>query len=173
MEKLQGLCKVVGMEIPDALAEWNDANETERARLLYEHETSNTDETPVEGVDSDAMELLGGMVSGNRFSVIVDVSNFDGKSIDDKLENAISQLVGKKVIFTTYRFKCSEISEYEVLHTDERNRRIFTRGYLGRMNDEQRAHDEVADEISRQIADGTLFGGSLEDEAKDSKKRHH
>jgi len=173
MEKLQGLCKVVGMEIPDALAEWNDTNEAERARLLYEHETSSTDEAPVEGVDSDAMELLGGMVGGNRFAVIVDVSNFDGKSIDDKLQNAISQLVGKKVIFTTYRFKCSEVSDFDVLHTDERNRRIFTRGYLGRMNDAQRARDEVADEVSHQIADGTLFEGSLESEKSNNKNRHH
>ena len=172
MEKLQGLCKVVGLEITDALADWNDANDTERARLIYEHETSAADETPVEGVDSDAMELLGTIVGGNRFSVIVDISTFAGKTTDDKLTAATDKLKGKEVVFTTYRFKCSEVSDFDVLHTEDRNRRIFTRGYLGRMNDEARAHDEVADEISRELADGSLLEGSLEDEKSD-KKRHH
>lgn len=176
MEKLQGLCTVISVTVPEGLSEYNEENNTFRARLEYSHDTANVEQKVMDGADEELCSALNQAASGNTFSVLIDLGRLEmcdkGKTDEEKASIFADKFVGKKAVFTTWRFMISEVfSDETALHTDSRTIRTLNNGYLGFMDDVERAKIDVQNRAEKQIADGVLNYGPFQQQQQNQQRR--
>lgn len=175
MRKICELASVLSVEIPDALAEWNEENDSERARLNFAYASNASDLS--EGEDEAARLLLAQHTNGQRYSVMVDLSSVEGKDTEEKRVWFENQLKGKKVTFTTFIADISELfdgtdNEGEtIVNNGTRDYRTLSDSFLGKNEDEKGALDRLRARLLQQIDDEMLFVGSITDKPKEGKNR--
>ena len=174
MRKIQELGSILNVEIPEALEEWNEENDSERARLNFAYASNTRDLS--EGEDEAARLLLAQHTNGQRYSVMVNLSSIEGKDTEEKRVWFENQLKGKKVTFTTFIADISELladTENDgetIVNNGVRDYRTLSDSFLGKNDDEKGALDRLRARLLQQINDGVLSVGSITDK-KDSKQR--
>ncbi len=174
MRKIQELGSVLSVEIPEALQDWNEENESERARLNFAYASNASDLS--DGEDEAARLLLAQHTNGQRYSIMVDLSACDGENTESKRAWFESQLKGKKVTFTTFVADIAELlagTDHDgetLVNNGVRDYRTLSDSFLGKNDDEKTAFDRLRARLIQQIDDEVLNVGSVTD-AKTNQKR--
>lgn len=162
--RVNQVAKITKIVCPDGLADVNRDNDTMRAVLHFTYAAD----------DKGVMSLLASIVtdSSNQGNIIIDVSTFEGNTFDEKLASACDALVGQEGYFTTYVFDIADLNENgeTVVNNGKRVYRSLSQHYLGDMSDVAAAQDTVHDRLLRQISDGTLYWGDLEEEEEEERR---
>lgn len=175
MRKIQELGTILSVEIPEALQEWNEENDSERARLNFAYASNASDLS--DGEDEAARLLLAQHTNGQRYSVMVDLSSCEGEDTESKRAWFESQLKGKKVTFTTFVEDVAALladteNEGEMLvNNGVREYRTLSDSFLGKNDDEKSAFDRLRSRLLQQLDDGTIELGSLAAKKEDKNKR--
>lgn len=177
MRKIQQLGTVISVEIPEALADWNEENESERARLNFAYASDATSLS--DGEDEAARLLLAQCTTGSRYSVMVDLHPLTGKTTEEKRAFLEEQLKDKKVTFTTFVADVAELLEgtnfdgETLVNNGARDYRTLSDSFLGKNDDEKAAFDRLRGRIIRDLEDDVLFAGSIADKKDDRNNRRH
>lgn len=164
MRRICELGSVLAVEIPDALQEWNEENDAERARLSFAYASNASDLS--DGEDETARLLLAQHTNGQRYSIMVDLASVEGKDTETKRAWFESQLKGKKVTFTTFVADVAELlagTDYDgetLVKNDTREYRTLSDSFLGKNTDESGALTRLRARLLQQLEDGTLETGS-------------
>ena len=173
MRKIQELGSVLSVEIPEALQDWNDENDAERARLNFAYASNASDLS--DGEDEAARLLLAQHTNGQRYSIMVDLASVEGKSTEEKRAWFESQLKGKKVMFTTFvedvaaLLADTENDGETLVNNGVREYRTLSDSFLGKNDDERGAFDRLRSRLLQQLDNGDIEVGSLS--KKDDKKK--
>lgn len=175
MRKIQSLASVQSVEIPDALMEWNEENESERARLSFVYAATTT--SVDDGEDEEARLLLGEIAGGQRYSIMIDLAPIEGKDTETKRANLEKKLKGKKVMFTTYVCEVSalleNIDKYDGVtrvNNGSRDYSTLSESYLGKNDDENGVFETLRNRLLKQLDDGDLETGSIADKKSNKRK---
>lgn len=172
MEKICSPANVLGITIPDALADFNNEFNTHRARLTFVYLGTTFEE--IVGIDDEAQALLASCRSTAPYSCIIDLSSIDGKDDEEKAENLFEKLKGKSVLMTTFILNVSDINPNEVhANNGERTYSSFSDSYIGIYNDDTAAYQRIRDRINKQIENGDIEWGEYVLEETQSKGRRH
>lgn len=175
MRKICELGSVLSVEIPEALQDWNEENESERARLNFAYASNATDLS--EGEDEAARLLLAQHTNGQRYSVMVDLSTIDGKDTEEKRAWFETQLKGKKVTFTTFIADVAELlaetdnDGVTIVNNGVRDYRTLSDSFLGKNDDEKSAFDRLRARLVQQLDDEVLSVGSIADKKNNKQRR--
>lgn len=149
MQKKQGNGRINALEIPDALAQYNNENNVVRARLLFSFMgTASTDE-------NDITSQLLGRIGNNTYSVIIDIS-------DIGIQKAQQLFVGKQAQFTVYTFTIDELTcgEWKVVNNGEREYSSLSSPHIGDFDDKV-ALDSLIKMLVKDVESGKLFLGEI------------
>lgn len=156
---------IISISCPDALREFNERDDTEQFRVKCEFRYIASDN---DTDDDDVTTLLSSFVSDalNGGSLIIDIAQLKGDTLDDKIENACEKLVGKHANFSTFVIDVTELNNegYTVVNNSEREYSTLSQHYLGKFEDEDAALNSVKKRLLRQIDEGTLEWGEIEEE---------
>lgn len=156
---------IISITCPDALREFNERGEIEQFRVKCEFRYIANDEN---NDDDDVTTLLSSFVSDalNGGSLIIDIAQLQGDTLDDKIESACKKLVGKHANFSTFVIDVAELNEegYTVVNNSEREYSTLSQHYLGKFEDEDVALSSIKKRLLRQIDEGTLEWGEVEEE---------
>ena len=175
MRKICELGSVLSVEIPETLAEWNEQNDSERARLTFAYSSNASDLS--EGEDEAARLLLAQHTNGSRYSVMVDLSSIEGKDTEEKRAWFEAQLKGKKVTFTTFVADVAELlagtdnDGVTIVNNGSRDYRTLSDSFLGKSADEAGAFDRLRARLIQQIDDEVLEVGSMAEKKAGNKGR--
>lgn len=159
MRKKQGLARVSSVEIPEALADFNDANNVTRARLVF---TFGSDE-PVGGNDITAN--LVARTGNQTYSVIIDITDM-GQNETAALKTAKAAFEGKTATFTVFTWDVSELNENgeTVVNNGSREYSALSDPYVGTAATEESSLTRMVSRLARDIENGNLEFGSLTSE---------
>lgn len=148
MQIKKGQATIKALEIPDALQEYNVANNVTRARLLFSFGVENTDS------DDITAQLLG-RVGNNSFSVIIDITDLG-------LQKAVALFVGKQALFTVFSFTIAELTgnKFAVVNNGEREYSSLSSPHVGEA-DEKASFESLVKRFKKDLQDGKLFLGEL------------
>lgn len=153
------MAEIKAVTVSANMAEYNEANGTERAVVEFVYCSDNTD-----GVQA----LLGSLVtdSSNRGNVVIDLSGRPGNNMDDKLADLREALVGQKAQFTTYVVPVALLNDdgYDVINNGVRDYSSLTAHYLGMYDDEEEVVATMQKRFNRQLENESLFLGSIDSE---------
>ena len=149
MQKKQGTGNINALEIPDALAQYNNENNVVRARLLFSFVgTTSTDE-------NDITTQLLGRIGNNTYSVIIDIS-------DIGIQKAVALFVGKQAQFTVYTFTIDELTggKWKVVNNGEREYSSLSSPHIGDFDDKT-ALDSLTKRLIKDVESGKLLLGEM------------
>ena len=149
MQKRQGTGNINALEIPDALAQYNNENNVVRARLLFSFVgTTSTDE-------NDITAQLLGRIGNNTYSVIIDIS-------DIGIQKAVALFVGKQAQFTVYTFTIDELTggKWKVVNNGEREYSSLSSPHIGDFDDKV-ALDSLTKRLIKDVESGKLLLGEM------------
>ena len=149
MNKKQGTGNINALEIPDALAQYNNENNVVRARLLFSFVgTTSTDE-------NDITTQLLGRIGNNTYSVIIDIS-------DIGIQKAVALFVGKQAQFTVYTFTIDELTggKWKVVNNGEREYSSLSSPHIGDFDDKA-ALDSLTKRLIKDVESGKLLLGEM------------
>ena len=165
MRKIQNLALIKAIEITDGLAQYNNDNDTLRARLVFAYDSEDSG-------DDDVLMLLTTLTSSNQYSLIINLDNLpgiDGLTDEQIVAQAKELLVGKKTTFTTYIFQISELNELGETHVHNASGRVyssFSNSYLGKMDDEESAKNSILTRLNNGLSSGEYeFGQEVTPQA--------
>ena len=161
MKKKQGKALVTAVEIPDALADYNEANDVVRARIVF------TFNSPVEDDDDDITSMLTARSGNQTYSVIIDITDM-GDSEKACLKAAKAAFEGKQATFTVFNWDISELNvdgETSV-NNGEREYSSLSDPYVGANVDEEGSRTRMVNRLARDIESGALEFGSISHEEK-------
>ena len=149
MQIKKGTGNITALEIPDALATYNNENGVTRARLLFSFVGSNSTDT------DDTTTLLLSRVSNNKYSLIIDIS-------DIGLQKAVALFVGKTAQFTVFSFSIEELTggKYTLVNNGEREYSSLSSPHVGEA-DEKASFESLVKRLKKDISEGKLFLGEL------------
>lgn len=149
MQIKKGTGNITALEIPDALATYNDENGVTRARLLFSFVGSNSADA------DDLTSALLNRVGNNSYSLIIDIS-------DIGLQKAIALFVGKTAQFTVFSFSIEELTggKYTLVNNGEREYSSLSSPHVGEA-DEKAGFDSLVKRLKKDISEGNLFLGEL------------
>lgn len=161
MKKKQGKALVTAVEIPDALADYNEANDVVRARIIF------TFNSPVESDEDDITSMLAARSGNQTYSVIIDITDM-GANSSAALKAAKAAIEGKKATFTVFSWGISELNSdgETVVNNGEREYSSLSDPYIGSNVDEESSRTRMVNRLIRDIASGTLEFGSISREEK-------
>lgn len=161
MKKKQGKALVTAVEIPDALAEYNEANDVVRARIIF------TFNSPVESGEDDITSMLAARSGNQTYSVIIDITDM-GANESAALKAAKAAIEGKQATFTVFSWDISELNdEGEIsVNNGEREYSSLTDPYVGANSDEESSRARMVNRLARDIESGVLEYGSITHEGK-------
>lgn len=152
----KGNGKIMSLEINDALKEWNDSNDTERASLSFSYVADNDEE------ENGVLALLM-QATSHTYSLIIDL-----QKIGMPLEKAQKALVGQVAPFVTYVFTISELTngEHSVVHGTSRDYTNFSVSYIDTPDapTEETAREAVKSSLNKGLDSGLY---SFEDDDED------
>lgn len=161
MKKKQGKALVTAVEIPDALADYNEANDVVRARIVF------TFNSPIESNESDITAMLAARSSNQTYSVIIDITDM-GATESDALKAAKAAIEGKQATFTVFSWDISEINDNgeTSVNNGEREYSSLSDPYIGNNIDEESSRARMINRLARDIESGALEFGSILHEEK-------
>lgn len=150
MQKKQGTGKITSLEIPDLLAEYNEANNVTRARLVFSFVGTSSN-----NADDLTAQLLN-RVGNNTYSLIIDISDLG-------LQKAVELFVGKTATFTVFSFTIEELTggKYKIVNNGEREYSSLTSPHIGEDDNDTTASENLVKRLKRDISEGRLFLGEL------------
>ena len=172
MRKIQNLALIKSIEITEGLADYNQENDTLRARLIFAYDNSDDDG------DDDVLALLTTLTSSNQYSLIINLDNLQnvkGLTDDQVVEQAKQMLIGKKTTFTTYIFPITELNESGETHVHNTNGRVyssFSNSYLGKMDEEETAKNSIITRLNNGLNNGEYeFGQEIVEQTQQTQQQ--
>ena len=161
MKKKQGKALVTAVEIPDALSDYNEANNVVRARIVF------TFNSPVESDKDDITAILAARSGNQTYSVIIDITDM-GASESAALKAAKAAIEGKQATFTVFSWDISELNEdgETSVNNGEREYLSLSDPYVGINIDEESSRTRMVNRLARDIESGALEFGSISHEEK-------
>lgn len=160
MKKKQGKALVTAVEIPEALAEYNEANDVVRARIIF------TFNSPIESDEDDITSMLAARSGNQTYSVIIDITDM-GANESAALKAAKAAIEGKQATFTVYSWDISELNDYgeTSVNNGKREYSSLSDPYIGANVDDESSRARMVNRLARDIESGALeFGGISNDE---------
>lgn len=156
MKKKQGKALVSSIEIPEALADFNESNNVTRARLIF---TFNSN------VDSDGDDITSMLAarSGNQtYSVIIDITDMGNNAVEC-LKNAKATFEGKQATFTVFNWDVSELNDNgeTVVNNGSREYSSLSDPYIGDNTDEESSLTRMRRRLNSDIENGNLEFGTI------------
>ena len=172
MRKIQNLALIKSIEITEGLADYNNENDTLRARLIFAYDDSD------DNGDDDVLALLTTLTSSNQYSLIINLDNLPnvkGLTDDQVVEQAKQMLIGKKTTFTTYIFPIAELNESGETHVHNTNGRVyssFSNSYLGKMDDDEIAKNSILTRLNNGLNNGEYeFGQEIVEQTQQTQQQ--
>lgn len=161
MKKKQGKALVTAVEIPDALADYNEANDVVRARIVF------TFNSPIESDDDDITAMLAARSGNQTYSVIIDITDM-GANESAALKAAKAAIEGKQATFTVFSWDISELNDdgETSVNNGEREYSSLSDPYIGSNVDEESSRTRMVSRLARDIESGALEFGSISHEEK-------
>lgn len=161
MKKKQGKATVILVEIPEALAEFNEYNNVVRARIVF------TFNSPIESDEDDITAMLAARSGNQTYSVIIDITDM-GDSEKACLKAAKAAIEGKQATFTVFNWDVSELNDdgETSVNNGEREYSSLSDPYIGSNVDEESSRTRMVNRLARDIESGTLEFGSISHEEK-------
>lgn len=161
MKKKQGKALVTAVEIPDALADYNEANDVVRARIVF------TFNSPVESSENDITAMLAARSGNQTYSVIIDITDM-GASESAALKAAKAAIEGKQAYFTVFSWDISELNDdgETIVNNGEREYSSLSDPYIGSNVDDESSRTRMVNRLARDIESGALEFGSISHEEK-------
>lgn len=161
MKKKQGKALVTAVEIPDALADYNEANGVVRARIVF------TFNSPVESDEDDITAMLASRSGNQTYSVIIDITDM-GANESAALKVAKAAIEGKQATFTVFSWDISELNTdgETSVNNGEREYSSLSDPYIGTNVDEESSRTRMVNRLARDIESGALEFGSISHEEK-------
>ena len=149
IKKGKGIVKA--LEIPDALASYNNENKVTRARLIF----SFVGAEGISDTDDLTTQLLN-RTGNNVFSVIIDIT-------DIGLQAAQVAFVGKNAHFTVISFSILELTEnnHTVVNNGEREYSSLSSPHIGEVTDTESVYNTLRNRLIKDVENGRLFLGKL------------
>ena len=172
MRKIQNLALIKSIEITEGLADYNQENDTLRARLIFAYDNSDDDG------DDDVLALLTTLTSSNQYSLIINLDNLPnvkGLTDDQVVEQAKQMLIGKKTTFTTYIFPITELNESGETHVHNMSGHVyssFSNSYLGKMDEEETAKNSIITRLNNGLNNGEYeFGQEIVEQTQQTQQQ--
>ena len=161
MKKKQGKALVTSVEIPEALASYNEENGVVRARIVF------TFNSPIESGEDDITTMLAARSGNQTYSVIIDITDM-GANESAALKAAKAAIEGKRATFTVFSWDISEINnDGEIsVNNGEREYSSLSDPYIGSNIDEGSSRTRMVNRLARDIESGALEFGSISHEKK-------
>lgn len=159
MKKKQGKALVTAVEIPNALADYNEVNDVVRARIVF------TFNSPIESDEDDITAMLASRSGNQTYSVIIDITDM-GANESAALKAAKAAIEGKQATFTVFSWDISELNnEGEIsVNNGEREYSSLSDPYIGANVDEESSRTRMVNRLARDIESGALEFGSISHE---------
>lgn len=159
MKKKQGKALVTSVEIPGALAEYNEANDIVRARVVF------TFNSPVESDEDDITSMLAARSGNQTYSVIIDITDM-GANESAALKAAKAAIEGKQATFTVFVWNISELNDNGEISVNngEREYSSLSDPYIGSNIDDESSRTRMVNRLARDIDSGALEFGSISNE---------
>lgn len=161
MKRKQGKALVTAVEIPDALAEYNEANDVVRARIVF------TFNSPIESDEDDITSMLAARSGNQTYSVIIDITDM-GANESAALKAAKAAIEGKQATFTVFSWDISELNDDGeiVVNNGEREYSSLSDPYIGSSVDSESSRARMVNRLARDIESGVLEFGNISREEK-------
>ena len=161
MKKKQGKAMVTLVEIPEALAEFNESNNVTRARLVFSFSFPTMDD------EDDITSVLAARSGNQTYSVIIDITDM-GESEKACLKAAKTAFEGKQATFTVFNWDVSELNNdgETVVNNGSREYSSLSDPYIGVNVDEESSLTRMRRRLSSDIESGDLEYGIIMHEEK-------
>lgn len=161
MKKKQGKALVTAVEIPDALADYNEANGVVRARIVF------TFNSPVDSDEDDITSMLAARSGNQTYSVIIDITDM-GANESAALKAAKAAIEGKRATFIVFSWDISELNNNgeTSVNNGEREYSSLSDPYIGSNVDEESSRIRMVNRLARDIESGALEFGNIVHEEK-------
>lgn len=161
MKKKQGKALVTAVEIPDALADYNEENDVVRARIVF------TFNSPVESDEDDITSMLAARSGNQTYSVIIDITDM-GANESAALKAAKAAIEGKQATFTVFSWDISELNDggETSVNNGEREYSSLSDPYIGSNIDEGSSRTRMVNRLARDVDSGALKFGSISHKEK-------
>lgn len=160
MKKKQGKALITAVEIPDALADYNEANSVVRARIVFAFNSQ------IESSEDDITAMLAARSGNQTYSVIIDITDM-GANESAALKAAKAAIEGKQATFTVFSWDISELNDdgETCVNNGEREYSSLSDPYIGSNVDEESSRARMVNRLARDIESGALeFGNILHEE---------
>ena len=156
MKKKQGKALVSSIEIPEALADFNESNNVTRARLVFTF-NSNIDDT-----GDDITAMLAARSGNQTYSVIIDITDM-GANDTECLKAAKAAFEGKQATFTVFNWDVSELNDNgeTVVNNGSREYSSLSDPYIGENIDEESSLTRMRRRLNNDIENGNLEFGAI------------
>lgn len=156
MKKKQGKALVSLIEIPEALADFNESNNVTRARLIF---TFNSN---IESDGDDITSMLAARSGNQTYSVIIDITDM-GNNAAECLKNAKAAFEGKQATFTVFNWDVSELNDNgeTVVNNGSREYSSLSDPYIGDNIDEESSLTRMRRRLNSDIENGNLEYGTI------------
>lgn len=161
MKKKQGKALITAVEIPNALADYNEANDVVRARVVF------TFNSPVDSDEDDITSMLAARSGNQNYSVIIDITDM-GANESAALKAAKAAIEGKQATFTVFSWDVSELNNdgETSVNNGEREYSSLSDPYIGSNVDEESSRTRMVNRLARDIESGELEFGSISHDKK-------
>lgn len=161
MKKKQGKALVTAVEISDALAEYNEANNVVRARIVFNFNS------PVDSDENDITSMLSARSGNQTYSVIIDITDM-GANESAALKAAKAAIEGKQATFTVFSWDISELNDdgETSVNNGSREYSSLSDPYIGDNADEESSRTRMVNRLARDIESGALEFGSISHDGK-------
>lgn len=156
MKKKQGKALVSSIEIPEALADFNESNNVTRARLVFTF-NSNVDDT-----GDDITAMLAARSGNQTYSVIIDITDM-GANDTECLKAAKAAFEGKQATFTVFNWDVSELNDNgeTIVNNGSREYSSLSDPYIGENVDEESSLTRMRRRLNNDIENGNLEFGAI------------
>ena len=156
MKKKQGKALVTSVEIPEALANYNEANDVVRARIVF------TFNCQADSDEDDITSMLAARSGNQTYSVIIDITDM-GTNESAALRAAKAAIEGKQATFTVFSWDISELNNNgeTSVNNGEREYSSLSDPYIGANADEESSRTRMVNRLARDIESGALEFGSI------------
>lgn len=156
MKKKQGKATVTLVEIPEALANFNESNNVTRARLVFSFSSPTMDD------EDDITSVLAARSGNQTYSVIIDITDM-GESENACLKAAKAAFEGKQATFTVFNWDVSELNDdgETVVNNGSREYSSLSDPYIGANTDEESSLSRMRRRLNNDIETGNLEYGSI------------
>lgn len=191
MNKIFGKATITNVETTDALKEANADLERCDVRVSFRYDAgvagapdNSLSDEELEGVDLDLLDDAKEQVTRNDFSYLWNAlkNGFDVGDDDLAVKELTKKLKGKKLIFTTYVYRCEELLKdtpfvdknghpYRAVHNESRGYPSFSNSYLLKYDDEESVFAAMQANLISRLEDGRYLVGRSDADVKEFKER--